>query len=581
MSGSPWDRYRQVWVVDFEFVALPGERPAPVCVAAKELKSGQVARIWLGDGSRPFPLYPTGPDVLIVGFYTSAEMGCHLALGWPVPDNILDLYAEFRNLTNGLPTVAGSGLLGALTHFGLAGIAIDEKDEMRELVLRGGPWTEREQLEILDYCQSDVEATERLLRAMEGRIDLPRALLRGRYMAAVARMEWNGVPVDVTSLRALELNWENIKEDLVAAVDENYGVYDGLTFKVDRFKQYLSRNGIDWPHLETGNLDLQDETFREMARKHPQLQPLRELRHAMGQLRLNNLAVGKDGRNRCLLSPFRARSGRNQPSNAKFIFGPATWLRFLIKPEPGQALAYVDWSQQEFGIAAALSGDRAMQEAYRSGDPYLTFGKQAGALPEAATKESHPAERENFKACVLAVQYGMREHSLARRINQPTAKARQLLQAHKETYRHFWRWIEGALNYAMLRGRLWTAFGWQIKVGPESNPRMLQNYLMQANGAEMLRLALIMATEAGIKVCAPIHDAILIEAAADEIDEVVARTQEIMAVASAIVLSGFRLRTDAAIVNYPERYRDERGEEMWRRLQEIMGRLGERDAGRC
>ena len=43
-----------------------------------------------------------------------------------------------------------------------------------------------------------------------------------------------------------------------------------------------------------------------------------------------------------------------------------------------RAVAYVDWSQQEFGIAASLSGDAAMMEAYRSGDPYLTFGKQAG-----------------------------------------------------------------------------------------------------------------------------------------------------------------------------------------------------------
>ena len=31
--------------------------------------------------------------------YASAELGCHLALGWPLPDNVLDLYVEFRNLT--------------------------------------------------------------------------------------------------------------------------------------------------------------------------------------------------------------------------------------------------------------------------------------------------------------------------------------------------------------------------------------------------------------------------------------------------------------------------------------------------
>ena len=62
-------------------------------------------------------------------------------------------------------------------------------------------------------------------------------------------------------------------------------------------------------------------------------------------------------------------------------------MRGLIKPPPGYGVAYVDWKQQEFGIAAALSRDTAMQAAYQSGDPYLAFAKQAGAVPEHATKE--------------------------------------------------------------------------------------------------------------------------------------------------------------------------------------------------
>ena len=78
---------------------------------------------------------------------------------------------------------------------------------------------------------------------------------------------------------------------------------------------------------------------------------------------------------------FVPRSGRNQPSNTRFIFGPSVWLRGLIKPPPDHGVAYIDWAQQEFGIAAALSGDQAMQAAYRSGDCYLAFGKQAGAHP--------------------------------------------------------------------------------------------------------------------------------------------------------------------------------------------------------
>ena len=39
--------FREVWAVDFEFTAPPGERPKPLCVVARELRSGRVVRQWL------------------------------------------------------------------------------------------------------------------------------------------------------------------------------------------------------------------------------------------------------------------------------------------------------------------------------------------------------------------------------------------------------------------------------------------------------------------------------------------------------------------------------------------------------
>src|SRR5262249_34970678 len=153
---------------------------------------------------------------------------------------------------------------------------------------------------------------------------------------------------------------------LVERIDKDYGVYDGRTFKSDRWAAWLAAHDIPWPVLPSGKLALDDDTFREMARSYPAVAPIRELRTTLAQLRLNELAVGSDGRNRCMLSAFGSRTGRNQPSNSKFIFGPATWLRSLIRPEPGMAVAYIDWSQQELAIAAALSGDQKMQDAYQS-----------------------------------------------------------------------------------------------------------------------------------------------------------------------------------------------------------------------
>src|SRR5215211_6155952 len=97
-------------------------------------------------------------------------------------------------------------------------------------------------------------------------IDLPRALLRGRYMAAAARMEWNGVPIDTATLGALRDTWDGIKATLISEIDADYGCFVGTTFKRDRFERFLAHEGIPWPRLPSGQLDLSDDTFRQIAR---------------------------------------------------------------------------------------------------------------------------------------------------------------------------------------------------------------------------------------------------------------------------------------------------------------------------
>jgi DNA polymerase I len=288
------------------------------------------------------PPYDVSPDSLFIAYYASAELNCHRSLGWKQPERILDLYVEFKNLTNGLPVLNGKGLLGALAYYGLGAIDGTEKTEMRDLVLRGGPWTEEEKAAILEYCKSDTDSLARLLIKMLRHIDLPRALYRGRYMSAVSAMEYNGVPIDTEILGRLLANWEVVQDRLIHEVDADYGVYDGRSFRQDRFEDWLSRNNMGWPRLDSGKLALDDDTFEEMANTYPQVVNLRKLRQALSELRLNNLQVGKDGFNRTLLSPFGSITGRTQPSNTKYIFGPGSWLRSLIKPKEGWAIAYID-----------------------------------------------------------------------------------------------------------------------------------------------------------------------------------------------------------------------------------------------
>jgi hypothetical protein len=388
--------FHEIVLIDFEFEVPVGGRPIPVCCVAHELRSGRRFRIWQDEFGK-YPPYATGPNVLMVAYYSSAEWGCYRALGWPMPERVLDLFAEFRNLTNGLPVPAGSTFLGSLTYFGLPTMDAVEKKELQESI-GTGTWRGRfSQQEILEYCESDVLALNRLLPIMLPLIDLPRALLRGRYMCAVSSVEHNGTPIDTDMLAQLSEHWTGIQDQLIEAIDRDFGVYDGRTFRMDRFSRLLAGLNIPWPTLESGQLDLSDGAFRQQAKAYPQVSPLRELRSSLAELRLNDLAVGADGRNRCLLSPFRARTGRNQPSNSKYVFGPSVWLRGLIRPEPGHAVAYLDWRQQEFGIAAALSGDSSMRTA-------LWIGRSLPRLCQAGRRGACRCNQSNTWSCARAVQ---------------------------------------------------------------------------------------------------------------------------------------------------------------------------------
>lgn len=732
--NDPLRHFESVCCVDFEYGCGPGERPDVRCMVAVEYRTGRELRLWADElAAMPAPPFAVDDSTLLVSFYAPAELSSFLALGWEVPRRILDLFVEFRALTNGHELVTGSGLLGALAHFGLPAIDGVEKTELRNLALRGGEYTAEERQSLLDYCAEDVHSLVRLLPRMLPTIDMPRALFRGRYQAAVARMEHAGTPCDLELLGRLRDAWEPIKARLVREIGGDYaGVFVPLAAKFDRdsevgkavvetaaksgidphllylavtglwdeqrraqqaerkarlearqrsgltlnriakwekagrdhlawphldatareiaanlpelgigsghpgetgaddehqagrlwellreperrivrkhdrellrraaelvtearpnaysgpygfstagFLEWLARADIPWPRLDTGGLDLSDDCFRQMARRFPeQVGPLRELRFSRSQMRLADLAVGRDGRNRTMLSPFRSITGRNQPSNAKFIFGPAAWIRSLIQPEPGRAVAYLDYSGQEIAVAAALSGDRDMQAAYESSDPYLWLAKEGGYAPADATKATHGDIRDTFKIVYLAANYGMQATSLSQLLGQPEAYAKQLLALHRRKFPKFWQWSDSTLDAAMLNGKLWTCFGWPLHVRTGTKPNTIRNFLVQATGAEVMRLAACLLTEAGIEVHCPVHDAFLIGGPTAEMAVIVEQARALMIEAGRVVLDGCTIRVDAKVVEYPDRYSDKRGERMW---DVVMGILEEIEAAK-
>jgi DNA polymerase I-like protein with 3'-5' exonuclease and polymerase domains len=228
----------------------------------------------------------------------------------------------------------------------------------------------------------------------------------------------------------------------------------------------------------------------------------------------------------------------------------------------------------EFLIAAALSDGHCgpvnnMLNMYRTGDPYLTFAKRVGAVPSTATKKSHEKERERYKVMLLAVQYGMSTETLAIRLGVSSFEAHEMLNQHRELFAQYWRWSDDWITHSLQTGIMRTAFGWTCRIGivePTVNARSIRNWPVQSTGADILRISCILAARHGIKLLAPVHDAVLVEAPVERIEADVALMREIMRRASRLVLSTHRvyeIRTDAKIIRHPDRYTDTRGADIW------------------
>lgn len=573
-----FENFDNIWVADFEFFQPPGYNPSPHCAVFHHVSHSYaplqwfVSKLSLSQDDLSGEWFPD-PNYLLIAFYAPAELACYLELGWPLPKYVIDLYAEFRNLKNGLPSQK-YGLYPACKAMGIEVGDEEVKGEMQQLAGTTENLTVEQEKELLKYCQSDVELTAELFKKLAPNICIEQALMRGDYMKAVAKMEKNGIPMDTVMLDKLRNNKDTVRNKIIDMVREE-NIYSGQTFKMNKFQWWLEEKEIRWPELPTGKPKLDQKTFENMVEEHPEVGQISEVRDTLSGLRREELWIGEDGRNRAMLSPLRSRTGRNQPSNSKFIFGQPNWMRSLIKPEFGEAIAYIDWAQQEVGIAAALSNDKNMIESYQSGDPYLEFAKIAGVIPKGATRKDEGIEeiRDIYKTCALAVQYRMGAMALSKKIKKSVREAERLLDLHHTIYPDFWKWSAWIVRYAAVHKRIHTMRGWYLHTGCHSNLRMVCNFPVQAGGAEMLRLACTKMCEAGIKVCAPVHDAVLISSPAFKIMGEVDRARKIMAEASLDTLRTLELKTDADIIRYPDRFVDKRGRKMWERIEKILGEL--------
>ena len=514
--------FKNVVVYDYEFKAISGNPPEPVCVVYKELHSDKIIKQWLvGGGSTcPFPVHET----LFIAHYCNAEVSCDIALGYEKPRYIWDTFVEEKKLLNG-KLKQGYGLVDTALRYGITGVMDkNKKDYWRDTVINNYPnYSDEDKTGIIDYCLEDVLLTEKLFLKQSAALEkldsnfkrvLQQALFHGRSMAITAQIEANGIPLNNDLYNDLDKYYDDVRRQEIDELQKVFDVYELGKFNHKKFEAALAKENLlnRWPKSPSGRLKTDDRTIYRFQEVNEKIMQFRNSKFIIESRTLKGFNVGKDGRSRAPLNLFGQITGRTNVSTAINPFGAPRRMRTIIGTDKEHILVYADWKSQEAVIQAYLSQDQEMIKAIRSGDIYLHTAKKVGAVPAAAIRKDYEKERELYKQSFLAIGYGQTAYGLKDKLGISLPKATFIHAQIIKTYNVFQEWTKQITAKAMQRGYFLTKYGWKYWLSDREvqNPRRLLNWPIQSHGSEILRRAMIDLDEEGFEISMIVHDAVLI-----------------------------------------------------------------------
>ena len=433
----------------------------------------------------------------------------------------------------------------------LLGVVIDaqEKNEVRDIIIAGVREAILDSRErIMRYNKSDIDYLPKLLSAIwrENKnsgltLDdwVGHALTRGDYAVQSAIMLSTGYPVNLERIKKFA---SKTKEILSAAakecIQEASGQFEPFRFDKRQQRFVANEKGIRewienkkiprWRKTEKGKLSISKDAFGDYYSSADLGFAGAYTRYLKTKQSLNGFSpnaskkgtffdfVGTDRRARPHFGIYGSQSSRSQPGATGFIPLKAHWMRNFIEAPPGRAIAGVDYASQEFLIAAILSQDKIMMQAYASGDVYLAFAKAAKLAPEDATSESHKSIRDAAKQIVLGISYDMSASGLAPRLEKVLARpvgepeAQGYIDSFFDIYGAYADWKEEVLIDYQENDLLRLPDGWTMW-GDNTNRRSVANFPVQGHGAVIMRDAVRRAHEAGLEIIYTLHDALYIE----------------------------------------------------------------------
>lgn len=435
------------------------------------------------------------------------------------------------------------------------------KTAMRDLIISDpDTFSKKDREDIENYNLEDVIFLPTMLRrTVEEFLKLDPSLtveklieemkVRGRYAAHTAHMESHGYPIDVEKTRNFSKQVPQILYDCQKEINKLFPEIKPFRWekKATRFawnqkttRQWIEATGHSdkWKKTDKsrkfpeGQLSLALEAFTQFfdfKHTYPKdnlgaqfVRYLKLKQNLAGFSRPENSSkkgfwdsVGSDGMVRPYMNPFGAQSSRSQPGATGFMFLKPAWMRALVVPPKGYFMAGIDYGSQEFFIQALRANDKAMIEAYLSGDVYLYFAIKDGAIPVGGTKATHKIEREAYKSTILGISFLMTKYGLAIKLTNDLGIPFTEEQA-QEKIDAFYSIFSGLSDYQDLILSKYDMDRF-IKLpcswycwGDNENFRSITNVPTQGEGASILRKAVDLARAKGCNVIKTLHDAVYI-----------------------------------------------------------------------
>ena len=355
----------------------------------------------------------------------------------------------------------------------------------------------------------------------------------------LAEMELVGFRVDAGALQAFGRELSGA----IAALEEKIYTYAGK-FNINSPKQLgevlFDRLGL--PHgkrTKTGwstNAEVLEKLEHPIVRDVLEYRQYTKLRstYVDGLLKV----IGPDGRVRTSFQMTVTATGRLSSTEPNLQNIPTrtelgSELRRMFVPAPGCVLVDADYSQIELRLLAHISGDGAMQEAFRSGEDFhaVTASHVFGVPLDQVTG----AMRRAAKAVNFGIVYGISAFSLSQDLGVSAAEARAYMDAYFARFPGVKKYMEDVVARSRETGYVETLFH-RRRALPEIKAskfatrsfgeRVALNMPIQGTAADIIKLAMVKVFRRlrgeGLKarLIMQVHDELIVECPESEMERV-------------------------------------------------------------